>query len=131
MTFESPLYFLFLLLLIPFVAWHFLFRERRQPSLLFSSTEFMTDIPQTLRVRLRHVPFFLRVIAFTALVVALARPQTNTSLSTKETEGIDIMMAMDISTSMLTPDLQPNRLEAAKQVAYEFINNLNNFQDRN
>ena len=105
MTFESPLYFLLLLLLIPFVAWHFLFRERRQPSLLFSSTEFMTDIPQTLRVRLRHVPFFLRVIAFTALVVALARPQTNTSLSTKETEGIDIMMAMDISTSMLTPDL--------------------------
>lgn len=126
MTFESPLYFLLLLLLIPFVAWHFLFRERRQPSLLFSSTEFMTDIPQTLRVRLRHVPFFLRVIAFTALVVALARPQTNTSLSTKETEGIDIMMAMDISTSMLTPDLQPNRLEAAKQVAYEFINNRPN-----
>ncbi|MBB3701616.1 vWA domain-containing protein [Alloprevotella rava] len=126
MTFESPLYFLLLLLLIPFVAWHFLFHVRRQPSLLFSSTEFMTDMPRTLRIRLRHVPFFLRIIAFIALVVALARPQTNTALSTKETEGIDIMMTMDISTSMLMPDLQPNRMEAAKQVAYEFINNRPN-----
>ena len=126
MTFESPLYFLLLLLLIPFVAWHFLFHARRQPSLLFSSTEFMTDMPRTLRIRLRHVPFFLRIIAFIALVVALARPQTNTALSTKETEGIDIMMTMDISTSMLMPDLQPNRMEAAKQVAYEFINNRPN-----
>lgn len=60
---------------------------------------------------------------FTLLIIVIARPQTQNALREKETEGIDIVMAIDISTSMLTPDLRPNRIEAAKQVACEFISN--------
>lgn len=66
------------------------------------------------------------MLTLALVIVILARPQTKHALSEKETEGINIMMVMDISVSMLTPDLQPNRLEAAKQVAYEFIQNRPN-----
>lgn len=82
--------------------------------------------PMTWRLRLLHLPFFLRVAAFVLLVVILARPQTSTSWREGETEGIDIMMAMDISTSMMTPDILPNRISAAKDVALHFISNRRN-----
>lgn len=126
MTFESPLYFLLLLLLIPFWVWHFLFRRQRQAALSVTTTEHLPQMPHTWKVRLMGLPFLLRVLAFSFLVITLARPQTNTALTSKQTDGIDIMMTMDISTSMLTPDIQPSRIEAAKQVAYEFINNRPN-----
>ena len=69
-----------------------------------------------------HVPFILRVIVFSMIIFVLARPQSTNRWQNTEIEGIDIMLAMDVSTSMLAMDLQPNRLEAAKQVAAEFIN---------
>lgn len=69
-----------------------------------------------------HVPFVLRIIALILIILVLARPQTTDSWQNSEIEGIDIMLAMDVSTSMLAEDLKPNRLEAAKQVASEFIN---------
>ena len=69
-----------------------------------------------------HVPFVLRTIAIILLIVILARPQSTNSWQNSNTEGIDIMMAMDISTSMLAQDLKSNRLEAAKDVAAAFIN---------
>lgn len=68
-------------------------------------------------VYLRHVPFVLRMVAVALLIVILARPQSTNSWSNSSTEGIDIMLAMDISGSMLAQDLKPNRLEAAKDVA--------------
>ena len=71
---------------------------------------------------LRHVPFVLRMVAVALLIVILARPQSTNSWSNSSTEGIDIMLAMDISGSMLAQDLKPNRLEAAKDVAASFIN---------
>lgn len=122
MTFASPAYFFLLLLLVPYVLWYFLFKRSRECTLTIASAEPFRKSPHTWRTRLTHLPFFLRMLCFTLVVVALARPQTSSSWRTGETEGIDIMMAMDISTSMLTPDIRPNRITAAKDVALEFIN---------
>ncbi len=77
--------------------------------------------PKSWRVRLMDLPMLLRCATFCLVVVALARPQTRNSWDSRETEGIDIMLAMDVSTSMLAEDLRPNRMEAAKNVAGEFI----------
>jgi batA protein len=73
------------------------------------------------RVRIMHTPMLLRCITFLLIIFALARPQTHNSWDNKSVEGIDIMLAMDVSTSMLAEDLKPNRIEAAKEVASEFI----------
>lgn len=77
--------------------------------------------PQSWKVRLMPLQPILRILTFVMLVTALARPQTQNSWKNKSVEGIDIMLAMDVSTSMLAEDLKPNRIEAAKQVAAEFI----------
>ena len=74
-----------------------------------------------MRIYLLHVPFALRVAAITCLAIALARPQLNNKWSSESTEGIDIMMALDVSGTMLAEDLKPNRLEAAKNVATDFV----------
>lgn len=121
MTFANPLYFLLLLLVIPFLLWHFLLKRKSEPTLQVATTEAYRHLVRTPRTALVHLPFFLRVLTFVLCVIILARPQTSHSLTESETEGIDIMITMDISTSMLTPDLKPNRIEAAKQVAFEFI----------
>lgn len=70
-----------------------------------------------------NFPIFLRLLAALVVILVLARPQFNSPLFEADTEGIDIMMTMDVSVSMLREDLQPNRIEAAKQVGYEFISN--------
>lgn len=121
MTFVNIEYLLLLLLLVPWVIWHFLLKWRHEPAMKMATTEMYRHAPMTLRMALIHVPFLLRMLSFSMLVIVMARPQTYNSLSESETEGIDIMMAMDISTSMMAPDIKPNRIEAAKQVAYEFI----------
>ena len=126
MTFASPLYFLLLLLLIPFVLWHFLLSRKHEPTITMATTEPVRHLPPTPRTALIHLPFLVRLLAYSLLVVCLARPQTRHALTDSETEGIDIMMAVDISVSMLTNDMQPNRIEAAKQVATEFIANRPN-----
>lgn len=126
MTFVNPGYFFLLLFLIPYVLWHFLFKKKHEGALTFATTEVFRNTPSTWRTRLIHLPFFLHAGIFCLIVVVLARPQTNTSWKTHETEGIDIMLAMDISTSMLTPDIAPNRISAAKDVALEFISNRKN-----
>lgn len=123
MTFANPEYLLLLLLLIPFVLWYFLFRQKQEPSIKMATTETYRHGPRTFRTAMINSPFVLRMLVFILLVLVMARPQTQNALREKETEGIDIMMAIDISTSMLTPDLRPNRIEAAKQVACEFISN--------
>ena len=86
-----------------------------------SDTRMYQYAPKSLRVRLIHLPMVLRCIAFVLIVCAMARPQTHNSWDNKTVEGIDIMLAMDVSTSMLAEDLKPNRMEAAKDVANEFI----------
>ena len=121
MTFENPLYLLLLLLAIPYIVWYLLRHKASTPAIRVSSTEAMFQAPKSLRQRLLHLPFLLRLAAYSLAVIALARPQTSNSWSSKHTEGIDIMLCMDVSTSMLAEDLKPNRIEAAKNVALEFI----------
>ena len=87
-----------------------------------STTRMYATMPKSYKVYLRHVPFVLRMVALSLLIVVLARPQSTDSWQSSEVEGIDIMLAVDVSTSMLAEDLKPNRLEAAKQVAADFIN---------
>lgn len=126
MTFDNPGYFSLLLLIVPYILWHFLFKRKFEGSLTIASAEVFRGTPATWRTRLIHLPFFLHVLTFTLIVIVLARPQTHTSWKTNETEGIDIMLAMDISTSMLTQDIAPNRISAAKDVALDFISNRKN-----
>lgn len=125
MEFESPLYFILLLLLVPYIIWYFLLRNngkrKAEVSICLSDTNVYRNAPVSWRVRLMGVPMALRCIAFILIVVALARPQTRNAWNEKTVEGIDIMLAMDVSTSMLAEDLKPNRIEAAKAVAGEFI----------
>lgn len=78
--------------------------------------------PKSYKNYLLHAPFVLRIIALILIILVLARPQTTDNWQNSEIEGIDIMLAIDVSTSMLAEDLKPNRLEAAKDVAAEFIN---------
>lgn len=97
--------------------------RKNQASVEMSSSQAF-DVPKavTAKVYLRHVPFVLRMIAIALVIIILARPQSTNSWQNSSTEGIDIMMAIDISSSMLAQDLRPNRLESAKNVAAAFIN---------
>jgi Ca-activated chloride channel family protein len=122
MVFANPLYFLLLLLLIPMIGWYIWKQRQAQASLRLSSSEGFQKAPKTYKLYLRHLPFVLRMAAIAFLIVALARPQTTNSWNTSTTEGIDIALTLDISTSMLAEDLKPNRIEAAKEVAASFIN---------
>lgn len=110
-----------LLLLIPYVLWYFLYSKNSVPTLRMSDTHAYHNAPKSWRVRMIHLPMVLRSIAFVLLTCILARPQATNSWDNKEVEGIDIMLVMDVSTSMLAEDLKPNRMEAAKNVAAEFI----------
>ena len=121
MTFNNPEYFFLLLLLIPYIIWYILKSHTAEPSLTISTAEVFKYAPKTYKNYLVHVPFFLRLVVLTALVCVLARPQTTNSWRNTDVEGIDIMLAVDVSTSMLAEDLTPNRLEAARKVASEFI----------
>ena len=121
MEFANKEYFLLLLLLIPYFIWYLLYRKKSEPTIKMSDTFAYQYAPRSLRVRLMWLPAFLRVVTFVLVVIILARPQTYNSWGKRTVEGIDIMLAMDVSTSMLAEDLKPNRIEAAKSVASEFI----------
>jgi Ca-activated chloride channel family protein len=120
-TFASPNYF-YLLLLIPIlIAWYF-FRQRMNPSdIQVSSTKSFGGVKKSIRLYLYHGLYVLRLLAIFFLIVALARPQSKKNRHDISVEGIDIMLAMDISGSMLAMDFKPNRIEASKSMAMEFI----------
>jgi len=122
MFFANPKYLLLLLLLIPMAVWYVYKQRSKQATIRMSSLEPFQRAPRSWKNYLRHLPFVLRMVVTTLLIVVLARPQSTDNWESSTTEGIDIIMAMDISSSMLAADLQPNRLEAAKDVAAEFIN---------
>lgn len=121
MTFQNPGYLFLLLLLIPVIAWYIIEIRKSDASLQISSHKSIRTFPKSFRIYLLHVPFALRVAAIVLLTIALARPQLSNSWRKESTEGIDIMMALDISGTMQAEDLKPNRLEAAKNVASEFV----------
>jgi len=121
MTFHNPEYLFLLLLLIPIVFWYVWEMHKSDASLQISAHRNLKQFPQSKKIKLRHVPFVLRTLVIACLIIALARPQASNSWRTQNTEGIDIMMALDISSTMLAGDIKPTRLEAAKSVATEFI----------
>jgi Ca-activated chloride channel family protein len=123
MIFANPHYLYLLLLLIPLMAWYIYRLRKKQASLQVSALDaFNTPKATTFKVYMRHLPFVLRMVAIAVLILILARPQSTDNWDTRSTEGIDIMLVMDISGSMLAEDLKPNRIEAAKNVAMAFIN---------
>jgi Ca-activated chloride channel family protein len=119
--------FLWLLLLVPASITYYYFISLRNPSFLkFTGLQIMGTTRKTLRQRLYHLPFALRLMALCTVIVALARPQSSSSSQSVTTEGIDIVLALDLSPSMLAEDLKPNRIEAAKKVALQFIDSRPN-----
>ena len=126
MQFANPTYLYLLLLLIPITAWYVIRLSKAQASFKLASGSSFTNKNRGLKVRLRHLPFLLRMITLSLLIIVLARPQAVDSWEKSETQGIDIVLALDISGSMLAQDLQPNRMEAVKKVAAEFITERHN-----
>ncbi|MDE7394253.1 MAG: VWA domain-containing protein, partial [Muribaculaceae bacterium] len=121
MQFAHPHILYLLLLLIPLTAWYIIKQRNAQPSLGVSSLKRFGNINSSWRSKIRHLNFALRLIAISALVIALARPQTHDAWNESKIEGTDIVLALDISSSMLARDFDPNRLESAKTVASQFI----------
>lgn len=121
MNFANQEYLFLLLLIIPYLLWYVLYRKKTEPTLRMSDTFAFRYAPKSWKVRLMPLQLLLRILVFVLVVLILARPQTSNSWKSKTVEGIDIMLAMDVSTSMLAEDLKPNRIEAAKNVASEFI----------
>lgn len=120
-TFLHPHFFYLLLILIPMTGWYIWKQRELNASLQISSLKGFSNIRKSRKTYLRHVPFGLRVLTFIFLTIALARPQSTDSLRNVTTEGIDIIISLDVSGSMLAMDFEPNRLEAAKDVATDFI----------
>lgn len=120
-TFASP-YFFFLLLLIPFFFlfhWKVLLKKRGE--IRFSTAAPFQNYKPTFRQRLGIVPLIARTLACVFIIIALARPQSSTRGQNVTSEGISIVLAMDISGSMLAEDFKPNRIEAAKKIALDFV----------
>lgn len=115
--------FLWLLLLLPIVIW-WQWRQHQQKvlSLNISTTQALHNLPQSWKIRWRPLLQVLQALAFVMFVIALARPQKTNVSETIDSEGIDIVISLDISGSMLAEDFKPDRLEAAKANAIKFIN---------
>ncbi|WP_300740009.1 VWA domain-containing protein [uncultured Alistipes sp.] len=121
MHFASPYYLWLLALLIPMIAYYVWRTMQGGAAIQISTIQGLKGAPRTVRYYLRHLPFVLRAAAFALLVVALARPQDVEQNVSTSTEGIDIMLSIDVSGSMLARDFKPDRITAAKEVAGSFI----------
>ena len=125
-VYANPTYLYLLLLLIPLIGWYIYKLRKTQATFKMSSSFALDKAPSTIRVYLRHFPFLLRLAAIALVIIVLARPQSINSSDVSNSEGIDIVMALDISGTMMAQDFQPTRLEAAKKVTAEFINDRKN-----
>lgn len=119
--FADPGLLWLLLILLPLAALYIWRLRKGNAALRISSVAPLANIPKGIRYRLRHLPFLLQTAAAALLIIAIARPQNTVTGSSSTTEGIDIVLAMDISTSMLARDFEPDRITAAKDVAAKFI----------
>jgi Ca-activated chloride channel homolog len=120
-TFKHP-HFFWLMILVPLMIVYFIrIKRKTRPRILISTVESFHRHKPTIRQRLVSLPIILRCIAVALMIVALARPQSNSKASNITSEGISIVVSLDISESMLAEDLRPNRIEAAKKVAIDFI----------
>ena len=124
-TFYNPELLWLSLIVVPIIVWYILKERNTHASMTFSSLSILKQIKRRGNPWLRHVLFAMRMIAVLLLIVALARPQHKNSWEEYSSEGIDIVLAVDISGSMLARDFTPDRLEAAKAVASKFVNARN------
>ena len=124
-TFVNREFFYLLIIPIAILIWYILKYKFVSSTILFSDTHSISKTI-TLKQRLRHLPYLLKIIATALLIIAIARPQSTANWEESATEGIDIVLAMDISGSMLARDLKPDRLEASKDVAMDFISKRKN-----
>lgn len=121
MIFKNPYFFALLAVIIPYILWYALKYKKSQPALKMPETAKYRYVPKSFRIYLMHVPFILRIILLILVVIILARPQSKNTWSNTDVEGIDMMLAVDVSTSMLAQDFKPNRVEALKEIAKRFI----------
>lgn len=122
MMLKHPYVLLLFLVYIPLIAWYIWKWRNSNPSIGISSVSAFKGIRNSWKVYLMHFCFILQLIAIGGIIVALARPQTHDSHSTSRVEGTDIVLALDISSSMLASDLKPTRFDVAKEVAQKFVN---------
>ena len=108
-------------LMIPLIAWYIYSQDKNEPEMNVSSTRAFDGMGTSWKVWLKHFSFVLKLGALACLIVILCRPQTKDSWSTSDVEGTDIVIALDVSTSMLARDFSPNRFECAKKVAIQFV----------
>ena len=121
MEFKNPLFFLLLIGLVPYIVWYVMKYKQSLPSLKVPDATKYACVPKSFRIYLLHVPFALRLLLLALVVCVLARPQSKHSWNDTDVEGIDIMLAVDVSTSMLAQDFKPNRVEALKSIAQKFV----------
>ena len=126
MIFLHPEYLWLLLLLIPLIVWYIVRLSKMQASFKLASINAFKGVKPGLKVYMRHLPFVMRVVSIALIIVVIARPQSVNSWEETESQGIDIVLALDVSGSMLSQDLQPDRLQAAKKVAAEFVTDRKN-----
>ncbi len=120
-SFAYP-YLLYLFILLPLIAyWYFKKFKEKTAEINYPTLQYFADAPKSLKERLAHAPFVLKLLGIAFLIIAAARPQSFSTGENIYTEGIDIVMVLDISGSMLAEDFKPNRLEAAKIVIDNFI----------
>lgn len=122
MMLKYPWLLLLLLLFIPLVGWYIWKWRNSSPSMGVSSVTPFAKVRTSWKVLLMHFCFVLQLVVIGCLIVALCRPQTHDSKRTSRVEGTDIVIALDISSSMLANDLRPTRFDAAKEVAQKFVN---------
>ena len=117
---EKHWFWLFLILPV-LIIWYILKFKKQEGEISYSSFQLFTGIKSSYKASLRHVVFVFRMAAISLMIMALARPQSRSSWKDIKTEGIDIVVSLDISLSMLAKDFKPNRLEVAKDVLKDFI----------
>ena len=119
--FANKEYFWLFLLFIPAIFWYIWRLKKSAASMKVSSLNAFSKIGNPLRYYLRHLLFVLRLLAIAAIIVVMARPQSTDKWEDRKTEGVDIIVALDVSGSMLAEDFKPNRIDAAKEIGMEFV----------
>lgn len=122
MIFRHPGYLYLLLVLVPLLIWYILKWRNSNATIGVSTVKPLRQYRARFKIWLMHFCFILQLVAIAGVIVALARPQKHDSMRSSSIEGTDIILTLDISSSMLANDLQPNRIEAAKKVASQFVN---------
>ncbi|MDR1895505.1 MAG: VWA domain-containing protein [Prevotellaceae bacterium] len=119
--FENPFVLWILLLLAPYIVWYVIWGKKSWATLKISTVAPLKKAAKGIYRYLQHIPFVLRCFVFILIIIALARPRSSKEFELTSVEGVDIMLVMDVSTSMLAQDFQPDRLNASKDIAIEFV----------